>query len=158
MKKVYISAASQEMARAQAMMGQIAITPTLTNSHDWTKSFDVPAGQPRLSEAELDPRIRRQFSEADIRGVMRADFFWLLAPGENPRVLGEALEGVAGVSRLFQTKGAWFELGSAEMHRRFRGSPIIIVSGAERLQSIFTEVADFFFETDRLALDWLKSQ
>lgn len=187
-KLVYISAASAEMDRVQGLMGQIAVAPNLTNAHDWTKSFSDPrtvVDGRRLGEAELPPRLRREFANEDVHGVLNADYFWLLAPGRQPSALQEmmarTLDGLTDKERavldhrfasdipkpglpdgpLHQTKGAWFELGVAHTAKMLRGAyptPIILVSGAERLQSIFTEVADYFFETDQEALDWLRKQ
>lgn len=162
-KLVYISAASAEMNRVQGLMGQIAVAPNLTNAHDWTKSFSDPRtveNGRRLGEAELPPRLRREFTNEDVNGVLNADFFWLLAPGKkfDKDALVNALAQSPG---LHLTKGAWFELGVAHTAKILRGAyptPIIIVSGEERFQSIFTEVADYFFETDQEALSWLRNQ
>lgn len=161
-RRVYIAAASAEMERAQGMMGQVAICPTLELALDWTQSFNDPRVK-GLTEAEITPRIRREFVNDDVGGVLSADFFWLLAPGRKPAEFLRLEDAVvnAAARQLHATKGAWFELGVAHTAKVLRGSyptPIIIVSGEENLQSIFTEVADHLFESDQAALRWLKDR
>lgn len=161
--RVYIAAASAEMERAQGMMGQVAICPTLELALDWTQSFNDPRVK-GLTEAEIAPRIRREFVNDDVAGVLSADFLWLLAPGrkpDEPLLLDGGTPGLRIQGPLHTTKGAWFELGVAHTAKVLRGGypkPIILVSGEENLQSIFTEVADHLFESDQAALRWLKDR
>src|SRR5574342_636551 len=57
----------------------------------------------RLSEAELSPRLRREFSDEDVRGVLNADYFWLLAPGRQPsglqQMVARTLDGLTDKER-----------------------------------------------------------
>lgn len=149
-KRVYVAAASAEIDRAMSMIGQVSISSGLSITHDWTKNFTDPAAS-KVSEAELDARLRRRFFEECIRAVRNSDFVWFLAPGRRP-ALNEA------VASLYATKGAWGELVAAYIYERLHGKPLILVSGAERYQSIFTECAHYFFERDIDALEWLRAE
>lgn len=142
MKKVYVAGASAEIARAMSAMAGISVSRNLSVTSvtcDWTDEFrDI-----RVPEAELCPRLRRQIVERDLRAVLHADFLWFLAPAPE-----------------HATKGAWAELGGATVAGMLLGGPAprIVVSGKDRFQSVFTEAAHEFFETDADALEWLRGQ
>jgi len=137
MKKIYVAASSRERERVAAIYGQIAVSTGLELTFNWLKQVELFDGTP---EDQLDPRIRKMQAESDEQAIERADVMWLLAPNQG-----------------FTTKGAWFELGFARRAFLAKHSPIIIVSGPERFQTIFTECAHRFFTSDADALEWLRA-
>ena len=137
-KKIYVAACSREKERVAGIYGQIAASSNLEVTFNWLAQIDAFDGTP---EAQMDPRTRKFCAEADEQAIERADYLWLLAPS-------------VGMT----TRGAWFELGYARRAYLAKCAPIILVSGPERFQTIFTECAHRFFETDMDALVWLREQ
>ena len=121
----YLAGAFSERPRVRAMMARLR-EAGITISHDWTA--DPPPGV--TSDAELTSEQRLKLAHEDLDGVILAEVVWLLAPTERGSC------------------GSWVEFG----HALGRSGITTIVSGPEWRRSIFTELADYRFESDEKAL------
>src|ERR1700722_1505304 len=174
---IYIAGAwIEQHQRARPMLARVR-EAGITVTHDWTQpEVDVcMCGDSRLehpkqgdppvtyclacacsqfvgigvggSDSKLTPEQRRTWAREELRGVLDADVFWLLAA--NSRT----------------STGAWVELGAAltaqRMRKLYEGEndypeqrhrPLIVVSGAQWNRTLFTELVDQHFDTDEAAL------
>ena len=91
-------------------------------------------------DAQLTDADRRKYAQADLDGVLQADIVWLLAAND---------KGACG---------SWVELGGSLVAKQLRagtleqGRPVTVVSGPKWKRTIFTELADYHFDTDEAAL------
>lgn len=124
---IYIAGSSQEAAIVADYMQRLRAAGHII-TFDWTVSV-LAATEP---DSELPYSERVRHAREDVSGVYACDLFWLLVPKTGSR-------------------GAWVELGVA---LGFRQSMLarrsIFVSGDYRA-SIFTSLADEFYETHKEA-------
>lgn len=124
---VYVAGASQEISLVERYVRRVREL-SITVTHDWCA---VMRAEPRRDVAI--PRVEmREYALEDLRGVAKADIFWLLAP--------EA-----------QSTGCWTELGYA-----LALSVPILVSGVARRRNVFTHLSTHEFESHDLAIDFLR--
>lgn len=132
--RVYVAGAWLEQAtRAKPILRMLRDRGILI-THDWT----LPDGHPQLegreeivkSEYGLDPRTRRGYALADLRGVREADLVLLAIPQWEAR-----------------GAGCFFEAGYAVR----AGTPLMI-AGPNWKATIFAELAINCFETDEEAV------
>ena len=116
MKSIYIAGASAEIDDIESKISIVKKAGYLI-TFDWTEKVrEVGNASPD------DPNIRREAALADLRGVERAEIFWLLKPTN-------------------ASTGAWVELGAALMLRKYRPGkyPVIVVSGVSK-KCIFADL------------------
>lgn len=102
--RIYVAASSRELPRAKRAM-QAVRNYAHEVTHDWCKPIEETRAL-GLEEHELGAVEAREYAEADLIAIERADVVWMLAPN-------------------FPTEGFWVELGYA-----LRASKAIVISGA----------------------------
>jgi hypothetical protein len=90
-----------------------------------------------------DPDIRRRAALADLEGVLSARVLWLVQPDQ-----------------ASTSTGAWVELGSAitkrELAQKFAGiGPVSVVASGTSKKCIFSDLADYRFQSHDDALDFI---
>lgn len=118
-EKVYVSASSAEVERAQHWTNHLVIAGLEVTS-TWLKVVgDVGSANPR----DADHGAREKWSLSDLCEVAAADVVWFLVPPvETP------------------TRGAWLEVGYA------RARDKLLVFSGDTKQSIFCALGDEFIE------------
>lgn len=145
--RVYVAGAwTEQHERARPMIARLR-KEGIVITQDWTVFESERVG---VGDSDLSAHERFSYATADLDGIQRADLVWLLAEND---------KGACG---------SWVELGAAIMLRRVRdrlraaipqlyvdNGPIVVVSGAKRARSIFTELCDKTFDSDSDALLWI---
>lgn len=132
--RVYVAGAWIEReARAVKVIKQLR-DAGVTITHDWTTD-DNNVSSAAKSDAELPKEYRLKHAEADMRGVLSADFVLLLAPTDR------------GAS------GAWAEFGIA-----IGANVPVVVAGGTMNRTIFTELARANYKTDQEGVDRILSE
>lgn len=139
--KLYIAGASKEPERVRAMM-EAAEALGFELTLDWLHVIEVEQGGAANPACDV---LRRRFARDDLRAVREADIVWVLAP-ENA------------------STGSWCELQHAidmrdwvpRIDRRLGLLPLVLVSGPARLRCIFASLADYEYDTDEVALGFLR--
>lgn len=139
---IYIAGASKDLPRAQAAM-RAAVNIGFHILLDWTVAIEAEAAQGRR-DVDLTLSDQRRYARADLQAAITADVFWLLGPT--------------------QSIGAWVEFGAALVAMRVRqglygeGAQLVVVSAPDNEPqqfSLFTSLADFRFDSDKAALNFL---
>lgn len=134
--KLYIAGASREPERVRAMM-EAAKALGFDLTLDWLAVIEaVGAANEGLTDEQ-----RRHHAREDLCAV-DADVVWVLAPS-------------------VPSAGAWCEMQRAIDRVEFgppreRGGPLLVVSGPARLRCIFASLADYEYDTDEVALGFLR--
>jgi hypothetical protein len=131
---VYVAGAWLEQATRAKVLIRALRSRGVRITHDWT----LPDGHPELtgekemvkSEYGLEPRVRRGYALADLRGVREADLLLLAVPAHEGR-----------------GAGCFFEAGYAHA----RGIPLK-VAGPNWRATIFSEVAIGCYDSDEEAV------
>ena len=132
--KVYVAGAwVEQLQRAKPTIARLQANGVHI-TFDWTAKEPDRANV--NGDAGLPTEERRKYAELDLKGVLDADVVWLLAPSD---------KGACG---------SWIEFGAAlaTRHARIgtsqRPRPLVVVSGEKWKRSIFTELADYTFDSD----------
>ena len=136
--RLYIAGAwIEQIERARPMMAK-ARALGISITYDWTDPLWKPSDG--KGDSSLTPELRKSYAQSDLKGVLDADVFWLLAAND---------KGACG---------SWVELGAALAAVSYsRRLGRIIVSGPQWQRCIFSELADRKFPTDDEAFDYLRS-
>jgi hypothetical protein len=135
-KLIYRAGASSDIVRAEADIAAL-------RAAGWKITFDWTVPVREAGDASPpDVKVRRAAAIADLKGVLGSNVLWLAQP--------EATS---------TSTGAWVELGIAlgdANNRQVRGLPplIMVVSGASR-KCIFSDLADYRFESHDEALAFI---
>lgn len=135
--KLYIAGASREPERVRAMM-EAAEALGFELTLDWLEVIGVVGA----ANEGLTDEQRRYHAREDLCAVDDADVVWVLAPS-------------------VPSAGAWCEMQRAIDRVEFgppreRGGPLLVVSGPARLRCIFASLADYEYDTDEVALGFLR--
>jgi len=143
--KVYVAAAypgradSPERARVERVYKLVRESMYVELSWDWLSKIDE-ARDAGLNEKDGKTAFRAQAAINDLIGVENAAVFWLLAPSIGGR-------------------GCFFESGYAYVLQRMAPkatrSKLLIVSGPDWQNTIFTELFNCKFDSDAVAFVWL---
>lgn len=134
MSKIYVAGASGEIETIEGFISDLE-KAGYEITFDWTKKVrEVGNASPD------DPRIRVEAALADLDGLERSEYLWLVQPNN-------------------ASTGAWVELGGGLMLRKHRvgAKPYIVVSG-ESKRCIFSDLADKRFKFHREALAYFLEQ
>lgn len=141
--KVYVAGASAELDRVRGVMDFIREQPRLELARDWVADVERERIEGGRTDSDLAPDERKLFAGADLGAVAESDIFWLLSP----------MKGT-------YTTGAWVELGAALVTGHMRqalglSKTVVLISGQTAGQHLFSSLADYCFDLDFEARDWL---
>lgn len=126
---VYVSAASEDHARASAFIGRLKAAGVRV-TYDWTPSVKAALDGKNWSRSDLV-----HFAIEDMDGASDADVFVALSPDDKSK--GCAM---------------WTELGFA-----MKEGAYTIISGKSRERNIFSMLVDVLFEHDEQAASFILS-
>lgn len=138
-RNIYVAGASAQIELIELYMDKLRVA-------GWTITFDWTVPVREVGNASPDDlEIRRSAALADLEGVFTARVLWLAQPDTSST-----------------STGAWVELGAAITKRvlaeRFVGVAIgpvtVVVSGSSK-KCIFSDLADYRFESHDDALDFI---
>jgi hypothetical protein len=144
-KRIYVAGASAQIELIERYLSCL-------RAAGWTITVDWCAAVRRAGNVASpdDPAVRRAAATEDLKGVATADVIWLVQP-----------EGSS------TSTGAWVELGYALCEREYRLATVmkigecvttplhIVVSGTSR-KCIFSDLADYRFQSHEDAFDFIK--
>lgn len=128
--RVYVAGAGRDLQRVEAFVASMQLRGHVL-AHDWLHHVRAAsvAGQ---EDKDLPDVHAARMAQGDLEGLIAADAFVLLAPGEGG-------------------SGAWTEFGFALAI--FQGP--VVVAGPHARRSVFTRLAAALAVTDEAALDLL---
>jgi hypothetical protein len=129
---LYIAGAYADRERVLSVMADAARAGHEI-AHDWVSVIDRVRGGEGHHDRDLPADEALRHALGDIRKILLADAFWLLAPPEG------------------RGRGCWVEMGVA-----FEGEVPIVVSGPTARDTVFT-VLGHRFDTDAAALSYINT-
>ena len=132
--RVYVSASSAELSRAQRFIRAVEDTPDCVITHDWTVA--VKREREKRADHDIPRDEQREYAEDDLAGAMTCDVFVALSP-------------FPGIS----SRGQLVELGAAHA----AGCPVMLASGDPSALGLFGSLLEPR-ENDDAILRWLRGK
>ena len=131
MLNIYVATASSPLELAEEKIRAVK-----ASGHHITYDWTIDVRRAGVGSPD-DSDVRRRAALADLKGVMSANVLWLVQPDPTS-----------------SSTGAWVELGVALSKRELARDIVIVASGSSK-KCIFTDLADYRFQSHDDAFEFI---